>query len=1305
MAPLDNLFLLLAVVCFTRGIASAITPPACNVVPAADKCAGGIFSQCARDNDCPAAKKCCWDGCYRRCTDVTKTSTHVQRTKHGTCPRVHMVFPCTAKADFCLDDSHCAGDEKCCIGQDCGKNCMLPQHLTKVKKEQNKKKDMCPFLLAPISCEKPVIECSSDIHCSIGMKCCSDTCNSKCVESQTLEGIGRKAQIVPITEPIILDKPGQCPILEMPEVCNPHAYECNYDVDCWDSDKKCCDNGCTSVCVPPVTQQTTALPTSKRTPTPATEPVFTTQRTPTAKQMPTTERIPTSEQKPTTKRVPTTGQIQATPEMPTTKQIPITERMRSTKQMPATYQFSTTNKMPMSEKKPTTKQLPITEKKPTTTKLPMTEQIPTTNKMPMTEKKPTTKQLPITEKKPTTTKLPMTEQIPTTKQTAMTEKKPTTERKHRTRSTPEILATSLESTTMPLRSTSAPTERSTSSQKPTSDINSATSRAPSIAIDVMTTEEPTYPSEGKEGIWIFPDRLMTEAGKTAGAACTVRGEPFEGWYSPKGIKITSTDTSDNVHVTKQGQDYFLVIKKTDVSHGGKYMCRGAFEKTAFDLKIKVAVEKKKSFQYLRPGEVGLIEVSIRGYPLPKSKWIKDNQPLNYRTGRYAVGKMGFLGIKNVQRSDKGMYSLVLDNALEADVEVQVVQESCPTPTYSAACLDSDAIDKCQTDRDCQDQFKCCFDGCRYNCILPKPDPAEHSTCPVMSRIPYMCNPTTHACDTDDDCIGGAKCCSDSCSRRCTAPDQTRTEPQVKAFSPGRDRLNTGEAVRRVCLVYRQPFVGWFASNGQKIMSSRDERMFVEDHGIYKVLVIRNVTVEDAGTYECQGALHNATTEIKVKMDIGEFRDAIMLKPGAIGLVPLAIRSYPLSKFVWYKRGRPLDMDSGRFSVSPSGSLGIRRVRSVDVGIYTLKAQGGDEGVVQDTGISVAVAVEGVDFTVWQESFAPGATVRCLKNEMYIELERKVLDGYSVKDLSLADPSCRAVSNGTHYSFKAPLVGCGTKSKFAKDAVVYSNVVKEFRGADNMITRVQDVNIPFSCFYTSEGVTSTFGLLPMKIRRVMDGGNATTNFVLSMELFREQSFTNAYATADFPLRVTVNNRLFVQVSIDSPDKRLNVRADRCYATPTQNPNHMIQYDIIREGCKVDPTVVDYPGPSDTQRFSFKAFKFISPGQQFVYLHCHLLVCNASDPNSRCAQSCSSFSRRYRRSAAEVELTQGPIMLVQTPPDTLTQKQEASSWTMYVWVVGGMAAFCFICLIAMAYMRKQISKQRSKADADPARETNV
>ena len=71
----------------------------------------------------------------------------------------------------------------------------------------------------------------------------------------------------------------------------------------------------------------------------------------------------------------------------------------------------------------------------------------------------------------------------------------------------------------------------------------------------------------------------------------------------------------------------------------------------------------------------------------------------------------------------------------------------------------------------------------------------------------------------------------------------------------------------------------------------------------------------------------------------------------------------------------------------------------------------------------------------------------------------------------------------------------------------------------------------------------------------------------------------------------------------------------------------------------------PSPaSNKQRFSIEAFTFIGE-HQFVYMHCQVRICNATDPTSRCARGC--LRHRGKRSLGDFKdeqfnLAEGPIM---------------------------------------------------------------
>ena len=93
---------------------------------------------------------------------------------------------------------------------------------------------------------------------------------------------------------------------------------------------------------------------------------------------------------------------------------------------------------------------------------------------------------------------------------------------------------------------------------------------------------------------------------------------------------------------------------------------------------------------------------------------------------------------------------------------------------------------------------------------------------------------------------------------------------------------------------------------------------------------------------------------------------------------------------------------------------------------------------------------------------------------------------------------------------------------------------------------------------------------------------------------------------------------------------------------------LKFPLFLFRCEEDDNVNFIPtADKRTQKFSLKAFKFIGV-HQFVYMHCRVKICNAADPNSRCAQGC--ISKRAKRSAMaprettdeEITLAEGPFM---------------------------------------------------------------
>ncbi|XP_078343454.1 ZP domain-containing protein-like [Oculina patagonica] len=267
--------------------------------------------------------------------------------------------------------------------------------------------------------------------------------------------------------------------------------------------------------------------------------------------------------------------------------------------------------------------------------------------------------------------------------------------------------------------------------------------------------------------------------------------------------------------------------------------------------------------------------------------------------------------------------------------------------------------------------------------------------------------------------------------------------------------------------------------------------------------------------------------------------------------------------------------------------------------------------------------------------------------MTIIIPKSLLRGIDREHLRLRDTTCKAEETNAHFSLTTPLAGCKTTRRHSPTAIVYSNTVLEISVSDN-VARVHEIEIQFSCSYSKYGVVSSFGWEPSN-RKLVLSDEGKGNFTLSLNMFPNKSFVNPYTNDDFPVVVELSLLLFFEVSVTSSDKQLSIISDRCYATPTRDRKNPLKYEFITKGCPSDETVEYHLAPSvSAQRFSLKAFRFISD-HPFVFVHCHVIVCNATDPDSQCKNNCPS-SGLARRSVDDhvtdvYSLVQGPLYLVQ------------------------------------------------------------
>ena len=194
-------------------------------------------------------------------------------------------------------------------------------------------------------------------------------------------------------------------------------------------------------------------------------------------------------------------------------------------------------------------------------------------------------------------------------------------------------------------------------------------------------------------------------------------------------------------------------------------------------------------------------------------------------------------------------------------------------------------------------------------------------------------------------------------------------------------------------------------------------------------------------------------------------------------------------------------------------------------------------------------------------------VTCGKNEMFISIPKKLLRGLDRDHLRLTDLKCGATETPTHFIFHTDLTKCRTKSRHTKDFVIYMNKVEEIPLLPGqIITRVREVEIPFSCYYSNTGVVSAVGL-EVKSKKIVLSKKGRGEFVLEMKIFPNNKFLVHYEKKDFPVHLPLRKELFVEVSVDTEDDTLAILAEECFATPDPNPDKSgLSYIFIKDGYK-------------------------------------------------------------------------------------------------------------------------------------------
>uniref|UniRef100_A0A3P8SBQ9 CUB and zona pellucida-like domains 1, tandem duplicate 1 n=1 Tax=Amphiprion percula TaxID=161767 RepID=A0A3P8SBQ9_AMPPE len=246
-------------------------------------------------------------------------------------------------------------------------------------------------------------------------------------------------------------------------------------------------------------------------------------------------------------------------------------------------------------------------------------------------------------------------------------------------------------------------------------------------------------------------------------------------------------------------------------------------------------------------------------------------------------------------------------------------------------------------------------------------------------------------------------------------------------------------------------------------------------------------------------------------------------------------------------------------------------------------------VVFRTDISVVARGFRAEF---MSTLRSSSRVECSSDNMNIAISRNYLSslGYDGNDLYLNDPNCRPYYNSRNeVVFSYSITSCGNVKK-------YTNIVGAYNSSSSSseITRQSHFELNVNCRMEKDSVSQIVYIV----------SHSGSNSIIGSGRFNTSM--DFYTSSSFSYKVCLSSKVVT--------------------------------------CSADSTY--YPYMSGTwykARFRFKSFQFLRASKA-VYIQCTVLICPASDNNSRCRRGCMRRTARDLGSDHDSQtLVLGPIQL--------------------------------------------------------------
>ena len=147
----------------------------------------------------------------------------------------------------------------------------------------------------------------------------------------------------------------------------------------------------------------------------------------------------------------------------------------------------------------------------------------------------------------------------------------------------------------------------------------------------------------------------------------------------------------------------------------------------------------------------------------------------------------------------------------------------------------------------------------------------------------------------------------------------------------------------------------------------------------------------------------------------------------------------------------------------------------------------------------------------------------------------------------------------HFS---PLASVCCQIKDRGDFIAYENEINSFELPAEVITRRRTVKIGFSCQFPKALTVSSHHVFHKSDYIFTE--SSFGSFGYTFEIYRDGNFTRKVEASAYPVEVKLLQTIFMGVQAESQLPNVKLFVESCKATPDNNPENSLSYELIKNG---------------------------------------------------------------------------------------------------------------------------------------------